>query len=212
MATLIDQANLSDLLDFRRRVKASIVHTAIQVYNEVANDVQTVTVTGNPTGGTFTLTLQGQITAAIAFNATAGNVRAALEALAGVGVGNVVVTGGPAPGSAFTVTFFGTLAGQPMPVLTATAVLTGGVTPGVAIAHPTTGVAVVFRAARKALASAILKDPDSYTSLFAIGVADTTVIQNDFNLVNAAPAGGVTEATIYTDVNNQVSAIFNAYT
>ena len=45
------------------------------------NETQTVRVT-NATGGTFTLTFDGQTTAPIAYNATAAQVQAALEALA----------------------------------------------------------------------------------------------------------------------------------
>ena len=47
----------------------------------------------NATGGTFTLTLSGQTTAPIAYNATAAAIQTALEALSNVGAGNVQVTG-----------------------------------------------------------------------------------------------------------------------
>ena len=47
------------------------------------------------TGGTFTLTFDGQTTAPIAYDATAAPVQAALEALGNVEPGDVVVTGGP---------------------------------------------------------------------------------------------------------------------
>ncbi|MFW3477497.1 hypothetical protein [Streptomyces microflavus] len=53
-------------------------------YAAVTNEVQTLTVTGGPTGGTFTITWSGQTTAAIAYNATAAVVQTALEALSNV--------------------------------------------------------------------------------------------------------------------------------
>ena len=53
------------------------------------NETQTVRVT-NATGGTFTLTFDGQTTAPIAFNATAAAVQAALEALSNIEPGDVV--------------------------------------------------------------------------------------------------------------------------
>src|SRR5262249_41925037 len=53
-----------------------------------ADEVQTVTLTGNPTGGTFTLTFSGQTTAAIAYNASAATVQSALQALSSIGSGN----------------------------------------------------------------------------------------------------------------------------
>ncbi len=52
-----------------------------------------ITITGEPTGGTFTLSYLDDTTAAIAFNATANAVQAALEALDDVGQGGVSVTG-----------------------------------------------------------------------------------------------------------------------
>jgi len=55
------------------------------------NEVQTITRTA--TGGTFTVTLGASTSAAIAFNAGANAVQAALEAMPSIGVGNVRVTG-----------------------------------------------------------------------------------------------------------------------
>lgn len=107
-------------------------------YGGRASEVQTATVTGGPTGGTFTLTLNGETTAAIAYNATADAVRAALEALPSISAGDLTVTG--SAGGPYTVTFAGTYAGQNVAALTASgASLTGGSTPGVTIATPTPG-------------------------------------------------------------------------
>ncbi|MBM4722531.1 hypothetical protein GS439_06765 [Rhodococcus hoagii] len=53
----------------------------------------TVTIGGSPTGGTFTLSVGGQTTAGIAYNATAAAVKSALEALSTVGTGDANVTG-----------------------------------------------------------------------------------------------------------------------
>lgn len=49
----------------------------------------------NATGGTFTLNLDGQTTAAIAYNATASAVQLALESISTIGAGNVTCSGGP---------------------------------------------------------------------------------------------------------------------
>ena len=100
------------------------------------NDVQTVTVTGSPTGGTFTLTFAGQTTAGIAYNAAASAVQSAFQALSTVGSGNATVTGsGP-----YTITFTGTMAAAPQANITASGSgLTGGTSPGVTITHTTTG-------------------------------------------------------------------------
>lgn len=103
------------------------------------NDVQTLTITGTPTGGTFTLSFNGYTTAAIAYNATAAAVQAALELLPNIGSGNVTCTGGALPGTGVTITFGGLLANEPQPVITTTDSLTGGSSPASAIAHTTTG-------------------------------------------------------------------------
>jgi hypothetical protein len=105
-----------------------------------ANDVQTITVTGTPTGGSFRLALSGQVTGPIAYNANAAAVQAALEALSNVGTGNVVGGGGPLPGTAVTATFQGDVAGVEVPLITLYSnSLTGGATPTVTIAHTTPG-------------------------------------------------------------------------
>lgn len=100
------------------------------------NEVQTVSLTGSPTGGTYTLTYSGQTTGNIAFNATAAAVRTALEALSNVGVGNVVVTGsGP-----WVITFCNALANTDVANMTGSgANLTGGTSPAVSVAETTKG-------------------------------------------------------------------------
>jgi hypothetical protein len=67
--------------------------------------VKTVTITGTPTGGTFTLTFNGQTTSGIAYNAAASAVQSALVALSTVGAGNATVSG--SAGGPYTVTFTG---------------------------------------------------------------------------------------------------------
>lgn len=106
------------------------------------NEAQTVTITGTPTGGTFTLTFKGQTTAAIAYNATAAAVQSALEALSTIGAGNVTAAGGPLPGTAVTVTFVGNLGNSNVTQMTAAGSLTGGTSPAVAVTTTTEGAAV----------------------------------------------------------------------
>lgn len=101
------------------------------------SETQTVTVTGTPTGGTFTLTFSGQTTASIAYNAAASAVQSALEALSNIGTGNVACAGGPLPGSAVTVTFTGELASTNVAQMTATGSFTGGTSPAVAVTTTT---------------------------------------------------------------------------
>jgi hypothetical protein len=102
------------------------------------NEVQTLTVTGTPTGGSYTLTFSGQTTAAIPYNAAAADVRTALEALSNVRVGEVAVAGGPHPGTAITVAFGGDYEHTDVAQMTATGSFTGGSSPAIAVTTTTT--------------------------------------------------------------------------
>lgn len=100
------------------------------------NEVQTAVITGTPTGGSFTLTFNGETTAAIAYNANAAAVQSALLALSNLDTGDVVVTG---TNPNFTITFGGNYASANPPQITATPSLTGGTSPSVTTATTTSG-------------------------------------------------------------------------
>lgn len=102
------------------------------------NETQKVTIGGSPTGGTFTLTLSGQTTAAIAYNATAAAVQSALEALSNIEVGDVTVTG--ADGGPWSVEFKGQYQYKDVADMTATSSLTGGTSPSVAVTVEATAI------------------------------------------------------------------------
>ncbi|WP_329131522.1 hypothetical protein OG552_10420 [Streptomyces sp. NBC_01476] len=106
-------------------------------YAGPTSEVQTLTVTGSPTGGTFTITWSGQTTAAIAYNAAASTVQSALEALSNIAVGDVTVTG--AAGGPWTLHWAGAQLGDDVAAPTTTSSLTGGSTPGVTVATTTAG-------------------------------------------------------------------------
>lgn len=109
-------------------------------YSGPRSEVQTVTVTGTPTGGTYTLTFSGQTTAGIPYNATAAQVKTALEGLSNIAVGEVAVSGGPHPGTAVVVTFGGQYLGDDVAQMTASAAsLTGGTSPAVTVTTTTAG-------------------------------------------------------------------------
>lgn len=105
------------------------------------NEKQTVTVSGTPTGGSFTLVYRGQETAAIAFNAAAGAVQTALRALSNIGAAGVTVTGGALPGAAVVVEFTGPLANTDVYMLqVGSNDLTGGTSPDITVAQTVMGV------------------------------------------------------------------------
>lgn len=110
----------------------------IQTNGSGAIGVQSVTITGTPTGGVFSLDFKGQVAGAIAYNVTAAALQTALQALSTIGSGNVACSGGPLPGTAITCTFSGPVVQRTVPLLTASAAgLTGGTSPAVVVVNTT---------------------------------------------------------------------------
>lgn len=105
------------------------------------DEVQTLTITGTPTGGTFKLSFRGQKTGTIAYNANAAAVQSALQALGTIGGGNVTCGGGTLPGTPVTITFAGALADQAVPTIVATdQAFTGGTAPAATVTETTAGL------------------------------------------------------------------------
>lgn len=105
-----------------------------------ANAVQTLTVTGTPTGGTFKLSYNGLTTAAIKYNATAAEVAAALAALTNIGALNVSTSGGALPGATVLIEFKALLGNIPQNLITVSEeAFTGGATPKAAVTTTTPG-------------------------------------------------------------------------
>jgi len=100
------------------------VYSGGVLQRDINSETQSVSLT-NLFGGTFTLTLDGQVTSSLAADATAADVRAALEALSNVGAGNVDVQ---QDGTSYAITFQGTLAHTSITQLVVT--LSGDATPG----------------------------------------------------------------------------------
>lgn len=121
----------------RQSIKSAVL-LASSIIAGGTNEKQTVTITGTPTGGTFTLQLPGfPASAAIAFNAVATAIEDALELV--LGNGNVRVTGGPLPGTAIVIEFTNDLGRRNVAMLTAVSSLTGGTTPAIAVTETTPG-------------------------------------------------------------------------
>lgn len=97
------------------------------------NEVQTLTISGTPTGGTYTLTYRGATTSAIAHNANAATIQAALEALDTI---DAVDVAGSGP---FTITFPAS-AGDVALIVGDGSSLTGGTDPAATVVETTAGV------------------------------------------------------------------------
>jgi hypothetical protein len=132
---LTDEAtSSSDLTTFTitdqtKRFLDKSVATVVQAQYD---EVQQISITGSPTGGTFTLTFGAQTTSTIAYNAAASTVQTRLQALSSIGSGNALVTG--SAGGPYTVEFAGTMAKTSESLITANGGgLTGGTSPGISI-------------------------------------------------------------------------------
>lgn len=121
--------------------------TKVKIYEKLgtnANAVQTLTETGSPTGGTFTITYGGQTTAAISFEATGTKIVeelvklstiASSENIAIKSTGSTKISAGAAE-----VEFKGELGNQAQPIFVVnSAGLTGGTTPKVTPTTTTPG-------------------------------------------------------------------------
>ena len=96
-------------------------------------EIQTISATSDPTGGTFTLSFEGETTPRLPLNAPTEDVTKALEALKGIGTGRIVLDGGPLSESPINVTFAGPSAGKNVPELVAEAKLEGGEKPTIRV-------------------------------------------------------------------------------
>lgn len=108
--------------------------------------IQTLTIGGTPTGGTFKIALEGFTTAAITWSATnatlVANIDAALELLPSVGTGGVTTAVGTMTAGigTITLTFAGNRAVQVVSLATIAANSLTGTSPTLAIATTTPGV------------------------------------------------------------------------
>ena len=105
-------------------------------YATGANEVQTLTISGSPTGGTFKLRYRGVTTAALAYNINAAALQTAIQGLSSVGAGNMLTSGsGP-----ITITGAAAFAGQLLDLIEVVeSALTGGTSPTVTVVKTTPG-------------------------------------------------------------------------
>jgi len=123
---------LVDTLGQPMRKPDSVAALSFLPTNQVKLQPVTVTITGTPTGGTFTISVTAggstQTTSGIAYNASAATVQTALAALSNVGSGNVAVTG--SAGGPYSITFAGYVGWLGAVKVTADGTsLTGGTSP-----------------------------------------------------------------------------------
>ena len=160
------------------------------------NDVQTITPSGTVSGGTFRLLFGGKVTSALAYNATAAQVKAALVLLPNIGAAaNLTVTGGGLNAAAFVITFIGDMAGKEQPSIVFISSLTG-VSPSAAVTHTTLGKpAGGYHAAYDAaaadgrqIAKCALQYPSATDTLGRVTFGDGVATPDNGEAERAAPA------------------------
>lgn len=103
----------------------SVTISTVQAGSAGTNEIQRISFPGTPTGGTFTLTFEGQTTGTIAYNASAATVETALEGLSNIASGDVSVSGDA--GGPYTVEFLQAYAATDVALLSSDgSSLTGG--------------------------------------------------------------------------------------
>jgi PKD repeat protein len=158
-----------------------------QSIDQKYDDTQTLRL-NNATGGTFTLALGGQTTAPLAYNATAAQIQAALEALSTIGAGNVQVTGtGDVSTTNQTVLFKGTFEEKNVDQLTASNGSLTGTSPAVAI--NTTREGGWFRAPHTDSARSALNTNDLRGKVVRIHVKDN-IASADYNKADTGNGTG----------------------
>lgn len=121
------------------------------------SEVQTLTIGGTPTGGTFRLAFEGYETAAITWTATdatlVSNIDTALEALNNIGTGGVTTAAGTVTSGigTVTITFAGNLAKKAVATITVADNSLTGTSPTLAVAETTPGVDATYRGMGKGL-------------------------------------------------------------
>lgn len=117
---------------------AALINVAATSESYVAA-VQSLSTSGTPTGGSFTLAFQSVQTPSLPYDASDTQVENALNSIAGIAsAGGVTCTGGPLP-TAVTITF-NSPGSQPLITAPTTGnLLTGGTTPTAAVVQTTAG-------------------------------------------------------------------------
>lgn len=162
------------------------------------NEVQTVEIDDDCSGGTFTLTYNGQTTGNLNHNSSAAIVEAALEALSTLGLGTATVTGAS---PIWTVTFTGNMAATNAELLVGDgALLTGGAVDDVQIAETVAGVDAVAEVQQFEATTALTVG--TYTLTFDGDTtgnipfdADEVVIEMALESLDSIDAGEATVAT-----------------
>lgn len=203
----IDEYTLGTNATFQQRCVASALdYIRNTIATEAVYDIQTLSVSGTPTGGTFTLG-GGPLTgvAGIPYNATSRQVEAALNA--NLAPGNTCAcSGGPLPGTGVMIVWDGNLSQSAQNILTVgTNSLTGGSSPAPSVAHTVVGVSSLAHPLHVAFAEKVIVNPTAFLYLGMLIAGDANVIAD--YLAGSSVQTAVTDAHI----DSAVAAQFNLW-
>jgi hypothetical protein len=103
------------------------------------NEIQTISAVGTWSSGSWTLTFQGETTAALAWNISAANLVTAINLLPNVRSGDVTASGGTIDGTPIVVTFAQDYAGVDVPLMSADVTSIAGAGHAVTVVESTPG-------------------------------------------------------------------------
>jgi hypothetical protein len=172
------------------------IHTGAP--SDGTTEVQTLTIGATPTGGTFKLAFEGQITAAITWSATTNtllaNINTALRAIATIGASGITATEGSLSGGVGTVTltFGGNLAKKALPLITVALNSLVGTGATLAITETTPGVDATERGAGT---GAILVNITNG----AVYVNEGTELEPTWTLIGTVADDSITAAKLTAD-------------
>jgi hypothetical protein len=129
-------------------------HMVVITAHGTTNEIQTITISGSPTGGTWRARFGSYTTDPLAYDISSANLQVALRALASIDGAHVTVSG--SAGGPYTVTFVSDLAAQDVEMIEVDGLdLTGGTNPDVAVVETTAGVASTDYAGTYAITSVV---------------------------------------------------------
>jgi DNA-binding beta-propeller fold protein YncE len=156
--------------------------TPVSAPLEAVNEVQSVTVSAG--GGGFTLSFKGEASAEIPFNATAGEVQAALEAIPTLGAGQLAVSGEP---GAWSVEFTGARGDQNVPELSADPGGLTGSEPSAVVATTTPGISLFDDRAASAALTGLTPGTEYHFRVVAENAAKEVTFGPDQTFVTLPP-------------------------
>jgi hypothetical protein len=210
----IDEYLLSQVAAFQQRSISSVLDYILgTIFVECAYDIQTVSISGSPTGGTFTLTggPLGGSTITLPWNATPAQVQVLINTTLSNTGSACVCQGTVLPAGSVQVIWTGTLTQQPQGLVTASGSgLSGGSGPAATATHTVVGVAQDAHPLHLAFANKVLAAPVAYMPILAQALASNAAIQTDY-LTGQSSGSGVEAQITDAHLDAGVAAQYNLW-